>query len=345
MVIICIELYTIFFSFQLRGIYSCKKAIQYFANKKVNVFEMLLQKWNVLVEFLHILHIPYLTTISMQKKDFTLSDTYGVIKLIEVSLNKYLANGTIEQRTTLAEKLKTNIQLRKQKLLDSSLMLCSIYLDPRFKCDLDVYPDKLALVTKYLEDLWERISNEKNYEEISSVNQSSIQITEEAASEALFTNDNIGHYYEYLDQQYDRNGINSISFSNNEIVNENPNFNAVKTVIAEAISKYVRSIHGSRMKSNESILQFWENNKYQYSLELSVIANIIFGIPPTQADIERNFSALNFIFSERRYNLNQNLLENILLINLNKSLFYEINKEDIEEKLIKGRKLVDEFDK
>lgn len=324
--ILNIVLYAILFLFQLRGIHSCKKAVEYFSNQKVVLFQILSEKWNVLLEFLHILHIPYLATISMQKKEFTLSDTYGAIKLIELTINKYLTDKTIEQCTTLAEKLKTNVQRRKQNLLNSPLMLCSIYLDPRFKCDFDVFPDKLELTKKTLEDLWERISNEKNHGQMS-VNQSSSQ-TESAM---FLKNDDIGHYFDHLDQQYSRSGIKSKSFLNFEIQNETPNFSTGKTVIAEAMSKYEQSICGSRMKSNESILQFWANNKHQYSLELSLIADTIFGIPPTQADIERNFSALNFIFTDRRYNLNQNLLENILLIHINKNLFHEINEEDVNK--------------
>lgn len=331
--ILNIALYAISLLFQLRGIYSCKNAVEYFSNKKVELFQLLFEKWNVLIEFLHILHIPYLTTISMQKKEFTLSDTYGVIKLIELSLNQYLTDRTLDQSTTLAEKLKINIKRRKQKLLDTPLMLCSIYLDPRFKCDLDVYPYKLLLVKKTLEDLWERISNEKNHDQVSNVNQSTSQGIEGEAtrSAALFTNDDINHYFEFLDQQYSKNGISSKSFLNSETENETLDFSTDKSVIAEAMSKYEQFISGSRMKSNESILEFWKNNKHRFGLELSVIADTIFGIPPTQVDIERNFSALNFIFSKRRYNLKQNLLEEILLIHINKNKFYEINEEDIEK--------------
>lgn len=65
--------------------------------------------------------------------------------------------------------------------------------------------------------------------------------------------------------------------------------------------------------------------------QLCEVAMVIFSILPTEVQIERDFSSFSHIFSNRRYNLHSKILENILLINLNKSLFIEVNEEEVEE--------------
>lgn len=68
------------------------------------------------------------------------------------------------------------------------------------------------------------------------------------------------------------------------------------------------------MQAKEYILQYWEERKGEHK-ELYMLAMTVFGIPPTEVQIERDFSNLNFVFSDRRCRLER--LEDIMAINLN----------------------------
>ena len=63
------------------------------------------------------------------------------------------------------------------------------------------------------------------------------------------------------------------------------------------------------------VIQFWENCD-EKNKELSEIAKIVFAVPATQVTVERAFSTLKFILSDKRANIEDVLLEDILLINL-----------------------------
>lgn len=76
-------------------------------------------------------------------------------------------------------------------------------------------------------------------------------------------------------------------------------------------------------------MRYWESVKETH-FELYDLAMIIFSVPPTEVQIERDFSSLKHIFTDRRYNLTQKRLESILLIHLNKDLFYKVNKRQID---------------
>lgn len=55
----------------------------------------------------------------------------------------------------------------------------------------------------------------------------------------------------------------------------------------------------------------------------------LFSIAPTEVKIERDFSCLKRILTDQRYNLSQEQLEAILLIHLNKEVFYKVRDEQL----------------
>lgn len=65
---------------------------------------------------------------------------------------------------------------------------------------------------------------------------------------------------------------------------------------------------------------------------------VVYGIPPTEVQIERDFSALNFVFSNRRCMIQEERLEDIMVIHLNPDLFYEVKEEELIA--LKSRKAV-----
>lgn len=85
-----------------------------------------------------------------------------------------------------------------------------------------------------------------------------------------------------------------------------------------------------KMHHKESILKYWEDRKNDDPV-LYQLACIINTIAPTQVTVERAFSILNLVYNSRRTSLDPNLLEQLLLINLNKELVGVINKRDLEK--------------
>lgn len=269
-----------------------------------------------------ILHLPYLCTILLQKADFTLSDFFGCIRIMNMKLSQIL-NDTNQRHTKLAEKLELCLNERKGILLQNPLMLCATFLDPRYKCDIESNPEKVVLVKLTLENIWSRIKTVKygdaTHDETLSVG------AENIAEESVFD------LYEQLDQQYDAMGLKSGSADQNFASVNEPNFSSGKNEISAAIFRYEQFLAGARMKTSESIHDFWEVNKKKFGLELYEIANVIFAIPPTQATVERSFSALKFMFTDQRYNLDKDLLESCLLIHLNVELYYFVKQLDIKQ--------------
>lgn len=84
------------------------------------------------------------------------------------------------------------------------------------------------------------------------------------------------------------------------------------------------------MSSNESIFQYWESHKNQ-NRNVYELAKCVFAIPPTEVQIERDFSKLNFIFTQRRQNISERHLEAILRIHMNKDLFFVIKEEELSK--------------
>lgn len=60
------------------------------------------------------------------------------------------------------------------------------------------------------------------------------------------------------------------------------------------------------------------------SPELNELANVVYAASSTEVSVERNFSALTFIFNRYRCNLTDEHLNDILFIRLNKHIFYEL---------------------
>lgn len=65
---------------------------------------------------------------------------------------------------------------------------------------------------------------------------------------------------------------------------------------------------------------FWET--MQNHSVLYQIAMVVLAIPPTEVEIERGFSKLKHVFKQNRCNIDKERLEDVLLIHLNKDLFF-----------------------
>lgn len=265
----------------------------------------MLKKWAVLKEMKHVLGIPYRATIELQNRELTLSDLYGIWITMELHLNECCAQRS-KFKTTLPKKLLNALNARKSKLLDNEFMPCALYLDPRYHREVEKTPGLYEKTKQTLQNLWNRIhSNEPSVEQIS------INRSLESNSSVDFSFDASTALDKYL------SGVEQ---------EPTPNIENDTTDISDLIDMF----QPDPIPSKESVLIYWETVREQHP-QLHKLATIIFAIPPTEVQIERDFSKLDYVFTDRRCSLTQERLEDIMLLNLNPTLFFEIKIEELIE--------------
>lgn len=233
----------------------------------------------------------------MQRSDFTMSDFYASWQQVENILGKLLKkNCGVELATLLIE----NMNNRKEKLLDNPAMLCCILLDPRFCQEIKAERTKLGIDT--LLNLWRKLKdfNEFQTEDIAEAGESSDEEISIASTTML---------KEFLKKSQVSEQITAANVFQ----------------IADEIEAFIACVHEI---PDGSIYDFWKQNKPKFP-NLFKLAEVIYSISPTQAIVERAFSTLSHIFSSKRNNIKEKLLEDILLISLNKELLDIVNDDDI----------------
>ncbi|XP_031621984.1 uncharacterized protein LOC116340010 [Contarinia nasturtii] len=285
----------------LRDIYDRKNIIEHFANaNNLKLFQLLLQKWSILKELVIVLQIPYDVTIAFQNKRLTLSDVYG--KWLAMQLHLEACNKKKSFKTDLAKHLLNAAKIRNEKIFSNPLMDSALYLDPRFQCEVTKCAEKTAKAKETLLNIWNR--HQLLREDVSIHNETSV-----ASAESLIFDFDVD---EAITSHY---GIHQNE--NEQIV---PSLN-----ISDLIDQFQPEI----MSPSQSVLNFWEAEKTK-NPELYILASIIFSVPPTEVQIERDFSSLDFVFTKRRGNLCQQRLEDIFIIHLNKDLFELVANQEIE---------------
>lgn len=85
-----------------------------------------------------------------------------------------------------------------------------------------------------------------------------------------------------------------------------------------------------RIEKEASVLDFWKENKTKFPI-LYELSQVLFSVSNGQTSVERAFSSLDYVFSNRRCNLDANILNDILLIRLNSDLFDALTDADWDE--------------
>lgn len=71
------------------------------------------------------------------------------------------------------------------------------------------------------------------------------------------------------------------------------------------------------------VWKYWVSRKFSHP-ELYEVATLLLTVPSNQVSVERAFSALALVLSDKRTKIAEANLENILLVKLNKELFEKI---------------------
>lgn len=202
--------------------------------------------------------------------------------------------------------LLQHLNFRKKSLLKNAAIITAVYLDPRVRLVLS--EDEIIIAKMTLEKLHEKVQEMKK-QKISSDAENSI-----AMNTVDNENDAEGSFEKYMASKAGEKNILTEDTESNEVD------------FYDLLSKFevATPFH------NKPVLAFWEDQKEVFP-QLYDLASIINSIPPTQATEERSFSMLNFIFTCRRYNLGQKMLQGIMTIKLNVSILREINERDLQE--------------
>lgn len=281
--------------------------------KKLKAFQLLKKKWTILEEMCYVLSIPYKATIRLQKRSLTLSDVFGIWVTTQLHL-KNCIEFKKKFKTDLAKHLLSDISERKETVFKNPLMTAALFLDPRFRRVIVQDEEKMDEAKKTLKNIWRRLltlgasANE---------NDTSITISEKSVnSDSSLVFD-------------DPDALDNYLAGNPAVVNT-----VVNTVTTNNrdIEQLLDSFDPPRLSSDADIMKYFQEIQDEQP-ELYQLAMIVFAIPPTEVQLERDFSKLNFIFSDRRCNLTEERLEDIMIIHLNDELFYKV-KDDLLNSLL-----------
>lgn len=240
-----------------------------------------------------ILSIPYKATVELQRRDLTLSDAYASWLKMELHLESKKKRATLTKfETYLIQALEK--KKVEYNLFTNSLTKAALFLDPRFHRNIvrnerDMIEVKNILLTlsRRLILLSEEEANENTNNSIQSTNSSDSSFDVQEAFDNL----------------------------NNTVT---PNIHSDFEAIIDAFSP-------TSMKLDAFVLKYWCDRKD--SQMLYDVAMTIFAIPPTEVDIERNFSALKNILTDLRSSLAPKTLEDILSIFLNREIYLDVNNK------------------
>ncbi|XP_031639804.1 uncharacterized protein LOC116351802 [Contarinia nasturtii] len=292
-----------------------KANVEHLGMKGHKSCQLLLHKWNTLVELMLVLKDPFKRTIQLQREDLTLSDAYG----IWTKMRLYLQAFSRKVRTGFGACLYEAIKERQKTIFINPVLQSSLYLDPRFRSEITRDEEKCSRAIEFLSNLYCRIQEIKNA--VSETTSPKNSIIMSVSSERVVNDDfdSPGRLKKYLER-------NSLSTTPNESL-ELPTQSEQSTTGSD-IKTIIESFQPKHLDLNGSILNYWELEK-ENSSKLYEIASVLYATPPTEVQIERDFSTLEFIFSQRRGNISNELLEDILLINLKSDIFEEIRKEKL----------------
>lgn len=296
-------------------ILECEQAINFY-KEKIAAVKLLHDKLDVIKDIVSTMEVFLTITIEIQRPTVTLSDFFGFWLILELKINESKSEDHVTQ---MADYLHTAMERRKSKLLESEVMLAAIWLDPRYRHKILHDSNKVRKAKLTISNIWEKIKFNKNRQ--NRVLIPSVPVPVPAAKPKL----TLQSLYSQLDDEFNADGVPSVETLMEPQMQSQPNYSKNKSEVLLDMDKF----DPPRMKPSESVVEFWLKTKEgtNYFQELAVVAFVIMAICPSEVQTERDMSKLAFIFDEGRASLNEDLLEHIILIHLNKDLFYKVKEE------------------
>lgn len=263
-------------------------AITYFANKNQQLHQGFVSQIDSIKKLFDVLDILAIATKKVQDDSFALTDFFGLWLDITMRLK-------MSPHTDFAAIMIHSLESRKGQLLNHPAMICGIFLDPRFESELSSEQKHSARMM--VKKIWRRMNAIKNTH----------HLDQNVAECSL------------VEKYFIEKGQAPTRLDSNAPITEH-DFN-------KQLEEYENKI--SRIHSGCSVIDFWsgriEQSKDIEDLQaIKEIAIVLVSIPSSQVPVERAFSHLNFVYTIHRSKLDQQLLEYILLIRLNKDLWEEV---------------------
>lgn len=277
-----------------------------------------MQKFNVIEEMVNVLAVCAIVTVPLQAAKVNLGDFLNYWQCIRVKMEQFVK---IPNRLTeLPEEIIKAMDIHEPDLLNNEAVVAAMFLDPRHRHRLQDDDDKKRIAKITLANLWRRQQNvNKSIEET----QENTSIVVEVPSVEPI--EDLDYFMKLVDHSYAQKGIVNVNMKDSTDTPAND-----MTDIYLILDKFEPLPRGQRMKSSNSVIGFWETEK-EANPQLYQLAMVVFAINPTEVRIERDFSALSHIFTNRRCRINMDVLEDILFIHLNRNLFKKVNEEDVKE--------------
>lgn len=202
-----------------------------------------------------------------------------------------------------AKRLLTFINEREKSLLDNSVVLAAIYLDPRIR---RLFPkEKLEGTKNFLKTLASQIISARSPVNSSAATRTKEHLPTSSQPEALSS-------VVRMDEESDESLLNKFldrigpTKSDDSDEDRNPGTGAA--------IKEIEQYEDKRIDLTADIFLHWSNLKYKWPY-LSEIALTIHAVPATP--VKRAFSAIKFILNDLRYRLSPTHLEQITILKLN----------------------------
>lgn len=217
----------------------------------------------------------------LQKETFSLSDFFGEWAKVKMEMTKLSSD-------TLAQNLLAQMRARESVLFNNSVLNAAVFLDPRYQQYMPVQNKENAI--EFLTNLHIRLNT--------------IQ-SENVNNEQQVNNEEWNQFMNLMMYENEDRGERSETETEITVLN---------------VPETLRNFIGVKVPINTLVFDYWEKNKHVWPT-LYELASVVHAVPPTQATVERSFSAMALVFSPLRTRISDENLENSLLIRLNRELF------------------------
>lgn len=250
--------------------------------------------WVEINKILQVLLPAHTTNKIFQTEQLTLSDIYSAWTKCKIDLTNI---------NTTYSKLLEEAMIQKEDYLMSNPMLACLYLDRRYSImltDTQKQQAKNHLISVYTHK--SRLLQINSSDSVNNLNLSHAPCV--VAVQKLFCdNDELEIMLAKKETE-----LAVLNLTNNKETSTTTDMNS----ILDSFDKT------KRIPLNTNILVYWSNQKNVLPSQLYELSKIVFAVPGTQVSVERAFSSLNYILSDKRNSICGNLLEDILLVKLNK---------------------------
>lgn len=263
--------------------------------ESVNQLQISNEEWDDIEAILCTLGPIHELTIKLQEEQLLASEAFVYLRCCLLTIK--------EMHNKYSDNLFEFLSDRSKNLLSEPAVLAAVLFDPRYSCLLSEQEVNSAI--SYIEQLSSSLSNKET-------TRNSTPTTREASAISAVSTSNLSSMIDKI-----------LSEATSNASGTSPNtFDLVMTL--QKLSRY-------NLPRTVNVLDYWDNATKTTSHEFNSVAEIALiclSMPVGQVSVERAFSGLKFILDDLRYNLDGDLLDDILICFLNSDLF---DKDDFED--------------